>query len=343
MDELVDELLAGQDAWYVGGALRDRLLGRDVFDIDVVCPEPERAARRYARRSGGSPFPLSERHGAWRVALDGGRTRDFTALQGGSLEADLGGRDFTVDAIAAPVGGGAEIDPFGGRGDLERGVLRAVSDSVFDDDPLRLLRAVRLEDELGLRLDAPTERLVRARAELAARPAGERILGELQRLAAAGWLRLDELGLLAELGGSAERLRAADLVDSPSFRLVAALGPALERLPISNELRAYARALRAPRRPRTARRARSTASGMRPSRGRSTRSRTCTRRARDAVRAAREQDPDEPLLRGDELGLPAGPAIGRMLELLAEERAAGAITTREEALELVRRRQEAVR
>jgi poly(A) polymerase/tRNA nucleotidyltransferase (CCA-adding enzyme) len=57
----------------------------------------------------------------------------------------------------------------------------------------------------------------------------------------------------------------------------------------------------------------------------------------DAVRAAREADPGEPLLRGDELGVPEGPEVGRLLDLIAEERAVGTISTREEALELVKR------
>ena len=93
MDELVSELLGGEDAWIVGGAIRDELLGRPVLDLDVACREPERAARRYAKRSGGAPFPLSERHGAWRVALEAGRTVDFTPLPEG-IEADLATRDF---------------------------------------------------------------------------------------------------------------------------------------------------------------------------------------------------------------------------------------------------------
>ena len=54
-----------------------------VNDLDIACREPERSARSYARRSGGAPFPLSERHGAWRVALDDGRTVDFTPLPRG--------------------------------------------------------------------------------------------------------------------------------------------------------------------------------------------------------------------------------------------------------------------
>ena len=103
MRELVEELFAGEEAWVVGGAVRDQALGRPVVDLDVALREPQPAARAYAKRSGGAPFPLSERHGAWRVALDGGRTVDFTPLPG-SIEDDLASRDFGINAIAERVG-----------------------------------------------------------------------------------------------------------------------------------------------------------------------------------------------------------------------------------------------
>src|SRR5512133_3879018 len=80
MRDLVDDLFAGADAWVVGGAVRDHALGRPIVDLDVALRDPERAARRFATRSGGAPFPLSERHGAWRVALEDERTVDFTPL-----------------------------------------------------------------------------------------------------------------------------------------------------------------------------------------------------------------------------------------------------------------------
>src|SRR5881409_2927802 len=218
MRDRVRETLAGEEAWIVGGAIRDELLGRPIVDLDVALAEPERAARRFARSSGGAPFPLSERHGAWRVALDGARTVDFTPLAG-AIEDDLATRDFTINAIAIPLAGGEPVDPFGGGADLEARMLRAVSESIFADDPLRLLRAVRLEDELGLRLDAATVELLRAHADRVGAPAGERILGELERLSAAGFRRLDELGLLARLGGSLERGDLLEAFDSPDFRL----------------------------------------------------------------------------------------------------------------------------
>jgi len=337
MRDLAREVLEGEEAWVVGGAIRDELLGREVVDLDVACRDPKQAARAYAQRAGGAPFPLSERHGAWRVALDGGRTVDFTPLRNG-IEDDLATRDFTINAIAVPLEGGEPADPFGGQADLERRVLRAVSRGVFDDDPLRLLRAVRLEDELGFRLDDETALLVQEHAALVDRPAAERIVGELVRLSVDGFRRADELGLLGPLGGSVAGLDRQQARDSSDFRLVAAFGRRLAEFPVPNELRRYANAL---------------LNAERPEDG-SPRAIHRFRRATepwsldalaylgaedlaDTVRAARAADPGEPLLRGDELGVPEGPEVGRLLDLIAEERAVGTVSTREQALELVKR------
>ena len=336
MRDLAQDVLAGEEAWVVGGAVRDELLGREVIDLDVACRKPQAAARAYAKRSGGAPFPLSERHGAWRVALDDGHTVDFTPLPG-TIEDDLATRDFTINAIAEPLADGEPLDPFDGRGDLDAKLIRAVAPSVFTDDPLRLMRAVRLEDELGFRLEPETEALLRAQASLVTRPARERTLAELVRLSVDGYRRADELGLLAPLEGSSAGL-ARPQVDRPAFRLVAVFGEALRRFPVSNETKRYARALLRATRPED---------GSPRSIHRFRRETepwaldalvfTGAPQLREGVEAARENEPAEPLLRGDELGLPPGPEIGRLLELIAEERAAGTISTREEALELVRR------
>ena len=340
MLELVREVLGGEEAWLVGGAVRDELLGRELADLDVAVRDPRRVARAFAKASGGAPFALSEQHGAWRVAFDDGRTVDFTPLPG-PIEDDLAKRDFTINAIARPLAGGEPIDPFGGAADLEARRLRAVGESVFRDDPLRLLRAVRLEDELELRLDEETEGLVRRDAGLVTRPAGERVLAELCRLTAGGYRRLDALGLLAPLGGRIDdRL---DRWDSPDFRLVAVFGEDLRRLPVPNELRRYGAALLRAEPPepdaRSIHRFRratepwalealafSGASELAPT-----------------VEEARARDPAEPLLRGDELDLPPGPEIGRLLAEIEEERAAGTIATKEEALAYARRHAGAVR
>ena len=328
---------AGPDAFLVGGAVRDELLGRPVLDVDIACPEPERAARAYQADAGGAVFPLSERHGAWRVAFRAGRTVDFTPLPEG-IEADLRTRDFTVNAIARPLGSREYVDPHGGLADLDARRLRAVTEDVFRDDPLRLLRAVRLEDELGFRLDHGGEELVRRDAGLVGKPAGERTLAELQRLSDAGFRRLDELGLLGPLGGSGERAAGAEPADHPDYALVVYLGESLLALPVSNETRRFAARLLGARPP---------ADGS-PREIHRFRRRTepwalealaylGAGRYADAVVEARAREPAGPLLRGDELGVEAGPEIGRLLDLVEEERAVGTISTRDEALELVRR------
>jgi hypothetical protein len=341
VDERIRSAVGSGPAWVVGGAIRDELLGRDVVDVDVACADPELAGRIYGRLVEGAVFPLSETHGAWRVAVGTGRTVDFTPLQGGTIEDDLRTRDFTANAIARPVGGVELVDPFGGRGDLEARSLRAVSKRIFENDPLRLLRAVRLEYELGFRLEAETEALLRASTELVTQPAGERILGELERLSPDGFRRLHELGLLEPLGGSLERLGTVDLVDSPGFLLVVVLGENLLRLPISNQTRRFAKVLLAATRPQDASprelhrfRRRTEPWGL------SALAFLGATDLYDPLREARASEPPEPLLRGDDLlhlGIPRGPEIGKLLDLVEEERAAGTISTREEALALVER------
>ncbi|MDX6507792.1 MAG: poly(A) polymerase [Gaiellaceae bacterium] len=337
---MVDELFSGEEAWVVGGAVRDQALGRPLVDVDVALRDPEAAARRLAARVEGAPFPLSERHGAWRVVLEGGRTVDFTPLPG-PIEDDLATRDFSINAIAERVGSEEIIDPYDGYADLAAKRLKAVKDSVFVDDPLRLLRAVRLEDELDFRLDEGTEALVREHAELVTRPAAERIVSELSRLSPGGYRRLDALGLLAPLGGTIDdRL---ERWDSPDYRLVAVFGEGLRRFPLPNELRRQAAALLRAEPP--AEDARSIHRFRRATEPWALEALAYVGAdgLREAVERARSDEPTEPLLRGDELGLPPGPEIGRLLAEIEEERAAGTIATREEALDYARRSAGAVR
>jgi poly(A) polymerase len=191
--ELIRTTLAGGRAWLVGGAVRDRLLGRRTRDYDVVLDgEPREAARALARAAGRSAiggataFALSEEYGGWRVvARDGGWQVDVERLRGASLEGDLALRDFTVNAIAeplsAPDGGGETIDPLGGVEDLARHRLRVVAPRAFADDPLRVLRLVRLAVELDLEPDALTRTQARAHAHGLRAVAGERVFTELRR------------------------------------------------------------------------------------------------------------------------------------------------------------------
>ena len=191
------------DAWIVGGALRDELLGREVRDVDVaVAGDPEQAARELAASVRGPVFQLSETFGAWRVIDRKSDTVwDFSPLQGDSIEADLAQRDFTVNALARPLAGGELIDPTGGRADIESRTLRVLGPEAYERDPLRALRLPRFVAELGFAPDEETERLTRAAAPRAAQAAGERVFLELRRLmitdgALEGLQLADRLGVL---------------------------------------------------------------------------------------------------------------------------------------------------
>ena len=198
------------DAHVVGGTPRDLLLGRTPLDLDVVTQgEPKAAGERVAQTAGGSMFALDAERGHYRVALPGAAPlREIDLSQALNLSEDLARRDFTIDAMAAPIlsdgGLGALIDPVRGLADLETRTLRMVSRQALQDDPLRLLRAVRLTVELDFEVEPETEKTIRELAYLVTRPAAERQREELTRIlatprAASGIRLLDSLRLLDEI------------------------------------------------------------------------------------------------------------------------------------------------
>lgn len=216
-------------AWVVGGALRDAALGRAIDDVDLAVAgvEPGRAAGAIASPAGATSFRLSSPFDTWRVIDPAGRwSIDLTALRGepGDIGDDLRLRDFTLNAVAIPLGGGETelIDPSGGLDDLAAGRLRAVSQRSFADDPLRLLRAARLTATLGVETDPGTLELGRREAARAAEPAGERQLAELRGLISgerplAGLAALDALGATAQVLPELEALKG--LEQNPNHHL----------------------------------------------------------------------------------------------------------------------------
>jgi poly(A) polymerase len=199
--EVAREALRGEPAWVVGGAVRDRLLGRPVLDLDVaVAGDPRALARHLAVAAGGPAFQLSGAFGAWRVhAPDRAWQVDVTVLQGDSIQEDLAQRDFTVNAIAEPLDGGPLVDPHDGAGDLERGCLRMVSAEAFDRDPLRVLRLARFAAGLGFEPEAATVAAASERAGRIAEVAQERVFGELKHLVTSD-RALDGLAQMGTLG-----------------------------------------------------------------------------------------------------------------------------------------------
>jgi poly(A) polymerase len=208
----------GVDSYLIGGYVRDVLLGRATKDIDIaVATSAQDVAQRVALAFGGKYVLLDEENEIARVVLieevppQGGRWYlDFSTIQG-NIEKDLARRDFTIDAMAVNFKDVEDnhciaqlIDPFEGQNDLHQRLIRATSESVFRDDPARLLRAVRLGAECNFTIEAETESLIQNQSHLIAKIAGERIREELCRLLslpnAAYFLRyLSRLGLLEEI------------------------------------------------------------------------------------------------------------------------------------------------
>ncbi|HEY1711281.1 MAG TPA: HD domain-containing protein [Solirubrobacteraceae bacterium] len=172
------------DAWLVGGTVRDRVLGRETADFDVATAgSAGDVARALGRAAGGFAFELSETFGAWRiVAHDRTWQVDMLPLNGATIEEDLGRRDLTINAIAAPLRAVGYVDPFGGLEDLSMRRLRAVSPVAFERDPLRTLRLARLACELGFEADPATQGLARAAAPRLGDVAPERVFAELRRV-----------------------------------------------------------------------------------------------------------------------------------------------------------------
>jgi poly(A) polymerase len=209
--------LADRRAWLVGGAIRDRVLGRTTADVDVVVDgDPGEAARAIASAARAACFALSEEFGAWRVtARDSSWQVDVEPLRGGSLQADLALRDFTVNAIAEPLAGGEVIDPLGGLADLQAGRLRMAGPRAFVDDPLRVLRLVRVAVELGLEPDAEALREAGAQVEALDRVSPERVFVELRRIVAApealrGLELMSTLGAMGVVLPELEALRGVE-------------------------------------------------------------------------------------------------------------------------------------
>ena len=219
----------GHVAVLVGGCLRDLLRGVEPNDWDLATSAPpEEVAALFPDASWENRFgtvtvlePIRVEVTTFRLEgryLD--RRRPDEVRWGKTVEEDLARRDFTINAVAwLPTDlesrAGRLVDPFGGAADLRAGVLRAVGDPErrFEEDALRLLRAVRFVACLELQLDAQTEAAIRALAPTATSVSGERVRDELIRILACGgspsvaFVLMEKLGLLPVLFGELAALR----------------------------------------------------------------------------------------------------------------------------------------
>lgn len=192
------------DAYFVGGLVRDELLGRAVKrDIDLAIDgEASELARAFADATGGAFYLMDEEHDVARVII-ADTYIDFAHLRG-TLREDLSTRDFTINAMARQLGSNELTDPFHGQKHLAQKQICAVTDGAFQNDPVRLLRAIRFARELDFTIGGHTEKLIRRDAHLLAFASLERARDELCKIIAlsncvAALRQMDELGLLGAL------------------------------------------------------------------------------------------------------------------------------------------------
>ncbi|MGD2027306.1 MAG: HD domain-containing protein, partial [Anaerolineales bacterium] len=177
-----------ETVYLVGGFVRDMLLNRPSHDLDFVLTENSLGtARAVADALGGAYYTMDEEFQVGRVVLvdSEGRRRvmDFTAMQGETLEDDLRNRDFTVNAIAVSLVALDEaIDPLGGLEDLLHKRLRACSPTSLIEDPVRVLRAVRMAADYGLTLVPETRTLIEPAVSRLGEVSVERLRDEFLKL-----------------------------------------------------------------------------------------------------------------------------------------------------------------
>ena len=175
-------------AYLVGGAVRDALLMRTTHDLDFVLPSGAlKAGRAVANALRGAYYPLDAVRQTARVILyapDGTREfLDFAVIRGEDLESDLRARDFTINAMAIDLRHPTQLlDPLGGAADLLARQLRACSPRAFLDDPVRILRGVRLAAELNLKIQPETLKIMRQSVGELERVSSERKRDELFRI-----------------------------------------------------------------------------------------------------------------------------------------------------------------
>ena len=231
MSRTIEEFVRGLglDAYLVGGAVRDELLGLESKDADFVVPGVDYEGLHAAlvphgrveelevagRRVGARLYPRDAELRALAPAgiefapprterSTGPGRHDFEIVADPSLsiEDDMARRDFTVNAMARRLETGDLVDPFGGADDLRRGVLRTVGPRSFAEDPLRLVRGLRLVAQLGLEPDEATLEQMRKEADSIRLVSGERV---------GGGLRADGLGELSKLLLGRQPARALQL------------------------------------------------------------------------------------------------------------------------------------
>jgi len=210
LNRVRDALPNDQEAYLVGGAVRDALMGRAIKDLDIVVPDRAISiARKVANRLGGAFYPLDIEHDTGRVILKLANAEkfviDFSVQRGPDLTSDLLARDFTINAIAVDVNDPqVTYDPLGGVVDLKDKIIRSCTSTSFQEDPLRILRGIRLAAMGDFHIQPITLELMRASIPKLEGVSPERVRDEFFRILSGriphkSLRALDMLGVVEQL------------------------------------------------------------------------------------------------------------------------------------------------
>lgn len=178
----------GLQVYLVGGAIRDALLGRPAHDLDFAAGGNVKSlARGAADQLGCAIYTLDDQRSQYRLIRSGTsgdtQTIDFAPLRSGDIVSDLASRDFTINAMAMDINDPARlVDPLGGARDLKDHLLRLASPQALTEDPVRILRGLRLAPLYNLRTTPPVLQAMRRGMPGLVRVSPERLRDELFRI-----------------------------------------------------------------------------------------------------------------------------------------------------------------
>ena len=195
------DLLHKGEVFIVGGTVRDAFMGRKIKDIDCIVEGPNMPEIKSILRIHGRVDEVGEHFAVIKFRPHGHEGEDFDIAipredtktgeghQGFSvntdnvsLEDDLLRRDFTINSMAVNVETDDFIDPFMGKEDLNRGIIRATDLNAFIEDPLRILRGIQFASRFGFKIEHETMILMQNHADEIRTVSGERIFDELIKI-----------------------------------------------------------------------------------------------------------------------------------------------------------------
>lgn len=232
----------GQDAFVIGGYVRDQLLNRETKDIDIVAiGSGIDFAKKTAKKLKSSPVKVFKSFGTAMIIVDdievqfvGARKESYRSnsrnpkVETGTFEEDQKRRDFTINALAISLNSkdyGQLIDPFNGLNDLKNKILKTPLDPnlTFSDDPLRMMRAIRFSSQLDFKIEKETLNAISKNADRIKIVAQERITEELNKIIlskrpSSGFKLLEETGLLKIIFPEFQLLKGIENINGKSHK-----------------------------------------------------------------------------------------------------------------------------